>query len=150
MAAHAPQVKLLTSQRHEVEAKMARRLVILVGVLALAVAACGGDSSSDPADVAPVVAGPGDAAKGKQLFSTTCVSCHGEAGVGIDGLGKPMPGSAFITDTADNDLATFIKIGRRTDDPDNTTGVDMPAKGGNSALTDQDLADLVAYIRTLG
>ncbi len=133
---------------------MAKKLVILIGVLALVFASCGGgddSSSSDSADDAtPVVAGPGDAANGKKVFSSTCVACHGEAGVGIEGLGKPMPGSAFIAELSDEELATFIKVGRGPGDPDNTTGVDMPAKGGNPALSDQDMADVVAYIRTLG
>lgn len=31
----------------------------------------------------------------------------------------------------------------------NTTGVAMPPKCGNPSLTDQDLADVVAYLRTL-
>ncbi|WP_448601203.1 hypothetical protein [Thermoflexus hugenholtzii] len=42
----------------------------------------------------------------------------------------------------------FIKKGRPATDPANTTGVDMPPKGGNPALTDQDLADIIAFLRT--
>ncbi len=61
-----------------------------------------------------------------------------------------MPGSAFIASRSDSELVDFIKAGRATSDPDNTTGVDMPVKGGNPALTDQDLYDIVAFIRTLG
>ena len=34
-------------------------------------------------------------------------------------------------------------------DPANTTGVAMPPKGGNPALKEADLADIVAYLRTL-
>lgn len=49
----------------------------------------------------------------------------------------------------DDDLVTFMKIGRPADDPLNTTGVPMLPKGGNDALTDQDLYDVVAYLRTL-
>ena len=46
-------------------------------------------------------------------------------------------------------VPTNLKTGRSTSDPANTTGVDMPPKGGNPALTDQDLLDIIAYIRTL-
>ena len=131
---------------------MAKKLM-LIGALTLALAACGGsdDGASDNgSDEAPVVVEDGDAAKGKQIFNQTCVACHGQGGVGIEGLGKSMSGRVFITDSSDSDLATFIKVGRGPSDPENTTGVDMPPKGGNPALNDQDLADIVAYIRTLG
>ena len=99
----------------------------------------------------PVTAGvaAGDATRGQELFDASCTSCHGAAGVGIEGLGKPMPGSDFIAAQSDDALVAFIKTGRSTSDPENTTGVDMPAKGGNPALSDADLADLVAYIRTI-
>jgi disulfide bond formation protein DsbB len=43
----------------------------------------------------------------------------------------------------------FIKVGRGVDDPANTTGVAMLPKGGNPGLSDQDLYDIVAYLRTL-
>jgi disulfide bond formation protein DsbB len=40
-------------------------------------------------------------------------------------------------------------MGRSTWDPLNTTGIEMPAKGGNPMLTDDDLRELVAYMRYL-
>jgi disulfide bond formation protein DsbB len=49
----------------------------------------------------------------------------------------------------DQDLLTFIKTGRPIWDTLNTTGVDMPARGGNPTLTDDDLLAIVAYLRSL-
>jgi disulfide bond formation protein DsbB len=46
-------------------------------------------------------------------------------------------------------LILFVTKGRDPSDPLSTTGVQMPPRGGNPALTDQDLADIVAYVRTL-
>ena len=43
----------------------------------------------------------------------------------------------------------FIKVGRDPSDPLNTTDVAMPPKGGNPALDNDDLYDIVSYIRTL-
>ena len=130
-----------------------RRPVILIAAVALAIAACGGGddepAGSDNGGTTAAVSA-GNAANGETVFTNTCVSCHGPGGAGIEGLGKPMPGSAFITGLSDSELATFIKVGRRPGDPENTTGVDMPAKGGNPALSEQDIVDVVAYIRTLG
>ena len=132
---------------------MKKRFVI-AAALFLVIGACGGDSepSSEPAgsDPTATATAAGDAANGETLFEATCVACHGQGGVGIEGLGKPMPGSAFINGLSDAELVSFIKTGRGTSDPENTTGVDMPAKGGNPSLNDQDLADIVAYVRTLG
>ena len=50
---------------------------------------------------------------------------------------------------SDPELIEFIKVGRQPDHPLNTTGVAMPPKGGSPALSDSDIVDIVAYIRTL-
>ena len=91
----------------------------------------------------------GDAVHGEELFTATCSACHGPGGVGIEGLGKDMTQSEFIASKTDADLITFIKLGRSTSDPLNTTGVDMPPKGGNPSLSEEDLNDIVTYIRTI-
>ena len=60
-----------------------------------------------------------------------------------------MTTSEFIAGKTDADLITFIKTGRDPSDSLNTTGVAMPPKGGNPALSDDDLNDIVAFIRTI-
>lgn len=111
------------------------------------------NSSSGQAKAAPAepqaASGPGDPAKGKELFAGTCSACHGLNGEGIPGLGKDMTASEFIADKTDTELIEFIKIGRDPSDPLNTTGVAMPPKGGNPSLNDEKLQDIVAYIRSL-
>lgn len=101
------------------------------------------------APVAVVDVAVGDAANGQQLFSTTCSVCHGPAGEGVQGLGKDMTKSEFIAGLSDDELVAFIEEGRRISDPLNTTGVDMPPKGGNPGLTTEQLTDIVAYIRSI-
>ena len=130
-------------------------LTLLIVVLSM-LAACGGGGSAAPT-TAPAAAAPteapampaGDAVKGGELFATTCVACHGPKGEGVTGLGKPFTTSVFVTQESDEQLLAFIKTGRPTSDPANTTGVDMPPKGGNPALTDAQLVDIIAFIRTL-
>lgn len=85
----------------------------------------------------------GDAAKGRELFVQNCARCHGPAGQGA------LQTSAFVADRSDAELIAFLQIGRPANDPFNTTGVAMPPRGGNPALTDEQLADIVAYIRSL-
>ncbi len=140
--------------------KATRWLVMaLVLLLALgALAACGddredtGDAADAPAAEAPAeeeAVAAGDPAAGEEIFNTTCLACHGQGGIGVQGLGKDMTTSEFIHGQSDADLLTFIKQGRDTSHPDNTTGVAMPPRGGNPALTDEQLLDVIAYIRTL-
>ena len=135
-----------------------RRTLFVLTLLAAALivlAACGGGSQPAAAPAQPTVAptqpsvAAGDSAKGKDLFAGTCSACHGPSGEGVTGLGKPFTTSDFVPSQSDEQLLAFLKVGRPTSDPANTTGVDMPPKGGNPALTDEQLMDIIAYIRTL-
>lgn len=83
------------------------------------------------------------------LFVASCSACHGEFAQGVEGLGKPLGTSDFVATKTDKELMNFIKTGRPIWDPENTTGIDMPPKGGNPALSDDDLARIIAYIRDL-
>jgi len=109
--------------------------------------ACGGNDA--PSDTAAPPAAVGDAVKGQTLYQQSCASCHGLNGEGVPGLGKDMAHSDFINGLNDAELVEFIKQGRSVSDPLNTTNVDMPPKGGNPALNDDTLYDIVAFIRSI-
>ncbi len=79
----------------------------------------------------------------------TGVACHGPEAKGMPGLGKDMTTSEFIASRSDAEMVEFIKRGRAADDPLNTTGVPMPPKGANVALSDADILAVVKYIRSL-
>lgn len=139
--------------------------LILAALLAapLAMAACGPKQGGDDdmpaageeadegeeADDADDAAAVGDAAHGAEVYAGTCSSCHGPDAKGLEGLGKDLHNNAFVAERSDQEMLDFLKVGRPATDPLNTTGVDMPPKGGNPALQDQDLLDVVAYVRTL-
>lgn len=91
----------------------------------------------------------GDPTKGQQAYMQSCASCHGPDAKGLPNLGKDLVGGAFAKGQGDAELIAFIKKGRPVSDPANTTKIDMPPKGGNPALTDAQIADIVAYLRTL-
>lgn len=91
---------------------------------------------------------PALVAQGETLF-LLCSACHGADGRGLPNLGKDLVDSEFVHSLSDADLLTFIKTGRPIWDPLNTTGIDMPGKGGNPALTDDDILAIIAYIRSL-
>lgn len=86
---------------------------------------------------------------GHDLFIASCSACHGPSAEGMDGMGKPLATSSFVASKTDEELAAFVKSGRPVWDSANTTGVDMPPKGGNPALSDEQLAEIIKYIRSL-
>ncbi len=116
---------------------MSRLLMVTIAVVGLALAACGGDD------------GGGEAGSGEEVFAGTCAGCHAEDGTGIEGSGKDLTTSEFVASTSADDLAVFVTGGRPASDPDNETGIDMPAKGGNPALTSEDITAVSEYIKTL-
>jgi mono/diheme cytochrome c family protein len=124
-----------------------RKLILILSaafIIALMLTACGGDGGSDDEPVASA----GDAVAGEDLF-LVCAGCHGPDAKGLPNNGKDLTTSAFAQDLTDDEFVEFIKTGRSISDPENTTGVDMPPKGGNPAFSDEDLVNIVAYLRTL-
>lgn len=137
---------------------------LLGGLLAVVlVAGCGGPPSEEAAppeappaaeqpateQPAPAAMPKGDAAAGKTEFLSFCSACHGPDAKGLPKLGKNLVTSQFVAEKTDAELLAYVKRGRPVDDPLNTTGVPMPPKGGNPALNDQQIADIIAYIRTI-
>lgn len=117
-------------------------LVSLVALIAAFATACGGGSTGP-------VSAKGDVGKGRVVFASTCSACHGANAKGMPGLGKDLTASPFVKGTTDDQLLDFVKKGRPASDPANTTHVDMPPKGGNPALTDQNLSDVIAFLRSV-
>jgi mono/diheme cytochrome c family protein len=118
-------------------------------IAALLLVACGGNDAAPDTAVPDTAASVGDAVKGKTLYQQSCASCHGQNGEGVPGLGKDMAHSDFINGLTDAELVEFIKQGRSASDPLNTTNIDMPPKGGNPALNDEGIYDIVAFIRSI-
>ncbi len=114
---------------------------ILATAAALALAACGGGGGAAAGDSALVAAG-------EAHYQKTCATCHGKNAQGLPKLGKNLHDNKFTQGLSDAELVEFLKKGRPAWDPLNEQGVDMPPRGGNPALTDQNLAEIVAYLRT--
>lgn len=135
-----------------------RRSILLFFCLMFAVwlAAC--RAAETLPDYPPARVASGDPLRGRVKYGTDhlalcgrvlCATCHGTDGRGLAGLGPDLVNSPLVRGLPDAQLVTFITLGRSARDPANTTGVEMPPRGGNPLLTDQDLADIVAYLRTL-
>ncbi len=96
----------------------------------------------------PVLAG--DAAAGKDKFQMFCGSCHGNTGKG-DGPASPalnpkprnMADAAWQAGVDDDYLAKVIMQGGTS------VGLSPMMTAFGQALSEQDLANIIAYIRTL-
>ena len=143
--------------------KHRKDLISVVGAFSLTITiliACGGNSTSSTSTEVPSVPNtPSPAVEanlspaelislGQEKF-ISCVGCHGLDGTGLPGLGKDIVSSTFAQELNDDELLTFIKTGRSASDPLNTTGLDMPPKGGNEDLSDADIRAIVAWLRSI-
>lgn len=80
----------------------------------------------------------GDTTRGKKLFLRTCFACHAKGG-----LAGPITDPSYLALTTKQNLRTSIVVGR----PD--LGMpDYRILNAGRPLSDQDIADLVAYLET--
>ncbi len=86
----------------------------------------------------PVSGNPAAIQAGRRTFDSTCVACHGAAGVGETGRGPALNTGRFQRGSQDADLFHSIRRG--------VPGTPMPPF---TALSDQEVWQLVAYIRSL-
>ena len=92
----------------------------------------------------------GDVAKGKAKYAEVCAACHGATGKGDGPAAATLPtkprdhtDAAYMGKLKDQEIFDFIKRGGQALGKSPL----MPPWGGT--LTDQQIQDLVAYIRSL-
>lgn len=98
-----------------------------------------------PIKTAPQQIGPTSA----ELYKSTCSACHGPDARGLPGLGKNLTTSEFVDTSSLDEMVTFLQKGREVGHPLNTTGIAMPPRGGNPALTDRELRSIAEYVQGL-
>ena len=124
------------------------------GLVALAVPALVGLTAistladSTPTPTASAVALPGDPTKGATLFAQSgCTSCHGASlGGGIGPALNPIYKLPGVSNPLDPTFIIGIITNGRVHQLGDPGSANMPVKGGNAALADQDIKDLAAYI----
>jgi cytochrome c len=132
-------------------------------IAALALGACGGGGAPaglSDAQIQEIAADTsfssrGDVARGQEVFNTRCISCHS---TGTDQL--VGPGMAGIFSPEGPTLPSGVDYGGRLPNEQNRTETNVAAwiqSGGQGqigamsaqGLSDQELADVIAYMRTL-
>lgn len=96
------------------------------------IAACSSDGSADPARTQTVLGLTADVTSGKTLYTSNCASCHGSDG---------QSGSARrnVAGVADQNASSVVNVMQTGED-------EMPSFSG---LSDQQLADILGYVRSL-
>ena len=89
----------------------------------------------------------GDADFGQMLFAQNCTACHGPRGNGLPRQGVNLRQSKFVAEQSDGELMAFLRRGRAPADAMSQMGMLMPPRGGNRALDDAALQDIVAFMR---
>ncbi len=91
--------------------------------------------------------------KGAALFTSTCQTCHGPDGGGIKSLAPPLNASEWVTGDK-NKLIPLVLFG--LSGPVKVNGTvykapeyngEMPGMGYNSDLPDEDIAQVISFIR---
>ncbi|MCH7944829.1 MAG: c-type cytochrome [Armatimonadetes bacterium] len=82
---------------------------------------------------------PGDVRAGRRIFTKQCVGCHGLDAAGL--LGPSLNTKVFQSAASDGFIYTTIAYGRRN--------AAMPGFLGDGALTEEQVEDLVAFVRSL-
>lgn len=101
--------------------------LVMMGMLALGAVACGDPRADD------VAALTGNADAGKPLFDSNCSTCHG-----ADGTGGTFDESVVKAQSKDDAyIADYVINGDGQ----------MPAFG--DSFSDQQIADIIAYVRKL-
>ena len=90
--------------------------------------------------------------RGKDIYLTkaACAGCHGAGGEGLDNLGPPLDQSEWVTKSPER-LTKILLHGMTgpltVNGKKYTPTLPMPGLHQNESITDQDLADVMTYIR---
>jgi mono/diheme cytochrome c family protein len=102
-------------------------------------------ADSTPSPSGPAL--PGDPAKGATLYGANCAACHGPSMAGNIGPAlNPITKLPNVPNSLDTTFLLDIITNGRTHQAGDPGSVNMPAKGGNPNLTDQDVKDLASFI----
>jgi len=94
--------------------------------------------ANPPVELPPEVAGAQVPLNPAEIFNNICAQCHGKSGEG--GLGPSLINPTFQSSTTDQAIFDSIKLGHPA----------TPMIGWSDILSDEQIQQLVAYIRELG
>lgn len=118
---------------NDVESKAAKRL-FLITILYFSITQV---SFSQTADLKASME------RGKLVYEAQCMSCHMAEGEGLAGVFPPLANTDYLKDK--NRLVKIVLLGARG--PMKVNGVDYNGEKAGFGLTDQEVSDVLNYIR---
>lgn len=82
-------------------------------------------------------------AKGKSVYTQTCIACHQPTGVGIPGAFPPLAKSDYLNKDVNRAIKGVIK---GLNGPITVNGKKFSSAMPPQALTDQQIADVLTYV----
>ena len=130
--------------------RAARALPLLAGLLA----ACGGEGASPPPASAPEPAAPAtpvwdvpladpELEAGRLVWRETCRPCHGTGLAGAPRIGDRVAWAPRIAQGMD------VLVEHALRGFQGRSGSEMPARGGNSELSDEQVARAVSFVTSM-
>jgi mono/diheme cytochrome c family protein len=143
-----------SDRRHARRPRPAGGLLAAALAAALVVGACGGDDDDAASDATAAglggPAGPGadalpagDAAAGEPVYQQSCASCHGDD---LRGTDRGPSHLSQVYEPNHHPDAAFVAAVRNGSAQHHWDFGDMPAVEG---LTDEQIADVIAYVRSV-
>ena len=80
---------------------------------------------------------------GEKLYMKNCMVCHADDGSGVMPGVQDLEKNRSWSRIDESELLKRLKEGIKSSE----SGVSMPAKGGNTNLTDNDLKKIIRYMR---
>ncbi|MEH7107251.1 MULTISPECIES: c-type cytochrome [Bacillaceae] len=87
----------------------------------------------------------GDPNRGLKQYNVYCLTCHGQAGAGKIKMGTALANPQFLKYTTDKQLWIWTAYGRE----DTRMGPSLKGLEGVRQLSQQDISDIVSYLRSL-
>lgn len=121
---------------------IAAGIALLFGVSGAVVIARDRPSAADVLNATPTPAVAPNSTDGAQLFAVHCAGCHAPQTGGLKNLRAD-----FVQPRSEAELVEFINAGRAAGAPGNFSGQEMPKRGGQVFLSDQQLQALAQYVK---
>lgn len=117
-------------------------IAMLFGVSGAVVVARDKPSAAGVLNAAPTPVLAPNSTDGAQLFGVHCAGCHVAQGGGLKNLRAD-----FVQPRSEAELVEFIKAGRAAGAMGNFSGQEMPKRGGQVFLSEQQLLALAQYVK---
>jgi mono/diheme cytochrome c family protein len=124
---------------------MKSKLVVVLAMLGIGVLCLNMDPT--PAEASLSEPGPGSVLRGQKIYEQTCLPCHQADAGGVPGMTPPLQKSTYVQGPAKKVIGIVLNgLNDGVEIDGETYSNPMPPFG--TALKDQEIADVLTYVRS--